>query len=516
MASHKAAQQQHAGSSFDIEALPEELVIRLIRRAGVAASLAKLAGQGSSRLHRAWQAAVKRLTISDKLTPADREIIAKFPGLEHLSFVRVQQGPPVWHALLGAASLSGLKCLSIIRCHDTFGVLRFLPGCKQLQRSIQALALVDEEQDLTDLDVWGLEGMTKLKHLGIRCRQLHGDFADAAGMLSQLSALQRLAFTTIDTPTPAQLAVLPGSMLQLTRLDLHGVSSRITQATLASQQQGLAAAVSRLTNLQGLHTNYTLMAPGVQRQALGGLQNLADLNMVGNVSEEPLVVVPQLSRLVTLDAPQLLVCNPLPHPSLQWLAAANIQLDPPAAGQPVLRCPLQQLFLLRGVEDATLQHLPQLLPELRTLKVGVTCGAGGRYSNLAALLHRQAYTLQELNLTLGAEPFVEALPRALPLCRVLQIDVHDRHVVQLLAMCRLPVLQKLVLVAPGAASNLLDVALDLGWLRRLRALRQVEVDAPPAAIQQMRAAISAVLQASRVQVAICQPSRFAVPQHVHQ
>ena len=522
--SPKAATQQEQPAEdgpFDIEALPDELLAEVFRAAGLKETLKALVGSGSGRLHRAWQAAVTSLRIGDQeLAASDGGIIAKYANLERLELDWHRQGPPVWHVLnLAAPSLAGLKRLSIDECKETFGVLRFLAGCTPLQRSLEDLELEDNNYRLSEADLWGLQGLTRLSSLALDCQQLDGSFSGVAGMLAQPSSLRSMDLYARRIPDASQLATLPGCMTQLTRLELSSdppedreeeeEEEGAWEEAIPAQQEGLAATVWCLTNLQGLWTNYALMASEAQRQSLGRLQQLTALVLSGSDGLEPLVVLPQLSSLVELNAECTVVRNPFPHPSLQKLKVAGIEQDPPtAAGQPALQqalgCPLRELVLAIGggrqpSDDAELQHLPQLLPGLMMLNVWLKPGADGRFRHLAALLHRQAGTLQELHLQLLA-PFQQVLPRALPACRVLAIENVDRHTLSVLAMCRLPALEVLTLELCALAVSRLDAELDFGWLRGLPALMELFVMG--AGHAELRQAVPALLQGSGVEVGV--------------
>ena len=395
----------------------------------------------------------------------------------------------------------------IYNCPGAFGVLHLLTAYMPLQRSLEELWLWDSAHRLSEAKLWGLQGLARLSSLTIVCEQLQGSFSDATGVPTQkISSLRRLVLRTWQMPRRDQLAVLPGCMTQLTHLDLW------TRNAISAQQQVLAKAISRLTNLQHLGTNYALMTPEAQRQSLGRLQQLTHLELKDGLAQEPLVVLPQLSSLVELHALGTVVRSPFPHPTLQKLHALAIQHDPPAAGQPLplvvqqaLDCPLQELELGachgdRPAADASLQHLPEL-PELRALTAYLQPGDDGRYRHLAALLHRQARTLQELRLVLAA-PFEEALPCELPACRVLEIAGASRHTLQLLATCRLPALQELRLRqgCSSCSTSGLDAELDFGWLRGLPSLKELHLFSGDEGFEGLRQAVFALLQGSGVEV----------------
>ncbi len=89
-------------------------------------------------------------------------------------------------------------------------------------------------------------------------------------------------------------------------------------------------------------------------------------------------------------------------------------------------------------QDGELQNMP-LLPSL----TGFRCAlkpSDGRYAHLAALLRRQASSLQQCNLVLS-QPLEEVLPRELPAFISLTLSGQaavSRHTLQLLAMCSMP------------------------------------------------------------------------------
>ena len=82
------ATRQHADDRFDLEALPDELLARVLRAVGLKEALRRLARLGSSRLHRVWQAEVRSVSIKfQELAASDSAIIARYGAeLEGLAF----------------------------------------------------------------------------------------------------------------------------------------------------------------------------------------------------------------------------------------------------------------------------------------------------------------------------------------------------------------------------------------------------------------------------------------------
>ena len=83
------ATRQHADDRFDLEALPDELLARVIRAVGLQEALKRLLVLlGSSRLHRVWQAEVRSVSIKfQELAASDSAIIARYGAeLEGLAF----------------------------------------------------------------------------------------------------------------------------------------------------------------------------------------------------------------------------------------------------------------------------------------------------------------------------------------------------------------------------------------------------------------------------------------------
>ncbi len=329
-----------------------------------------------------------------------------------------------------------------------------------------------------------LHQMTALSRLALSCSDLQlTDAAELRSACGQLRSLRELKLVTEAALAAPLLAILPGSLSGLTRLEL------ITCTTSTQQPQRLAIAVSGLSGLEALATDYALEDPSsteaaqaaCQTAILGRLTNLTSLELLCYNGLVKLALPVQLQRLRRLVAHyHSLAQLPLEHPALEELAVLLFD-DIPSSwrGRVAQGCQLQTLsFETDSVafSDLHFQNLPTL-PRLRSLRIPgvVHPGQDGRFLHLADALRRHAPTLEAIWLSCTSA-WHEALPRELPVCKHLGLlgGAVSWHTLQLLRCCSLPQLEELELdLADDVSVQALAVTAeaDLGWLRELQQLK---------------------------------------------
>jgi hypothetical protein len=414
------------------------------------------------------------------LNDKDLHVIAKYENLEKLSLGYADSVcVPPWHAVGWLApSLTRLTSLSIDDGSESYDVLRTLMGTERLRSRLEELSISDSSHSLSCSDLRALTALPALHSLSLECSELQS----GVGQLAQThhDSLQELSLSFTaeddDSTQPCSLAIFPGSLTSLTSLTL------LHRGDLGKQDQ-LIAAVSALTNLQKLSTDFALQGAEAQQQALGQLKQLTRLELHHSIGEGewPLLhVLEHLPELRELEAPCFTIPgSALQHPALSHMDVCDIDAGEDWRGQVAEGCQVQVLALNREgwkaevqLQETVFANLPGL-PLLRQLSARGMESVSGRYVHLASMLRRHSSSLQQVDLELSG-PLEEGLPQELPACTVLRLTgkAVSSVTLQMLAMCRLPVLADVHLSCAGLGRKVV-VEADFGWLRQLPALKTV-------------------------------------------
>lgn len=190
------------------------------------------------------------------------------------------------------------------------------------------------------------------------------------------------------------------------------------------------------------------------------------------------------TALVTLIAPSFIMSGPFEHPCLQVLHALALQCGVAWRGKTADSCRIQTLYIAKGIhhctyllDDDILRNMP-MLPELRSFHRKLYYDE--RYEHLAALLGRQAGSLQDSAAYLFDDAFLECWHVEMPACTrlVLNGDKGAMQCLNRLGACRLPAVQHLQLrfarmEQPASADSI--VSDHMAWLANLPALQSVNV-----------------------------------------
>lgn len=484
-----------ADDSTDMTELPNDLIDVLMRRLGSEQAL-KLSQ--SSNLHSAWQAAVEAVALdAPLLDDVDIRALSKLSNLQSLTF-RGTDSPdaPVWHVLASVApSLTRLRHLGIDSNAYAPYALREIAGCSDLDRL--------EELDYTNVDI--LTGgdllalsSRQVSKLQIEVGSLDTDSpADKLSAISKkLSSLQYLALSTDELPTEPQITAFPGALDMLRSLSLSLIQTPTGEEEDAEEEAIiLTAAISGLTSLCDLSTNYTLSpTPAEQLLTFAQLVHLTSLHLAYSYHlGSSLHVLDQLPNLAVLNAPLYTITDPFRHPSLCHVVVWKLEASEGWRGKTADESSIEHLaichadgvrFLIRdkdsqdAINDSHLDALP-FLPDLVTFKANL-CSDSKRFPGLADLLHRQHSTLRSIHLNLG-HALEEGLPRELSACTSFSLcgfgvrAAVSRVTMQLLSMCSMPALQEVVL---GMGVILAEMsARDHAWVCKLPALERFNLKA---------------------------------------
>jgi hypothetical protein len=507
----------HAGCNNDtiLMSLPHDMLIQLCRHVGLKAALASLIH--TSKLHKAWQAAVEtvRVCVSD-LELDDIAILRKYVNLTDLHFHgECSRGAPLHRIMASVApALHRLSLLHIDVGRGGFQVLKSLTGVATLSASLNDLIIIDARHTLTPEDLVALVDLRALTYLELECRTVRGEPQQLRSISDQLRSLNTLELCTQDNSRqhrmePALLAAFPGSITSLETLDLRFRDGQ-ARAGSSSEQQ-LVATVSRLTNLQSLSSCYQLNTAAAQRAALGPLKQLTDLYFSSGARHLPdFIMLPELPQLVLFTSSFHTLADPFNHPSLANLDAGMVRVSEEWRGKTAEACKIDRLHIASRAlgqavgDDTELQNFP-LLPELASFQCGLRAVAG-RYRHLVALLRRQARRMWQLRLVLQ-EPLVEHLPAELPACIWLRLDLPS-NMAHSLRGISLPALQTLLLDMHVGEENAaqrfggLVVAEDLAWVRGLPQLKTLiyRMYGQSEAEAEVREAVEEVMEGSGVQL----------------
>jgi hypothetical protein len=206
--------------------------------------------------------------------------------------------------------------------------------------------------------------------------------------------------------------VFPGSLTSLTCLGLtihrQLFDPQGAPATSAAQPEPLllAKAISGLTDLRDLSSNYYTGDAAAQRRALQQLQQLTEPRL--RTDSRSVRVQKFDLALQNLTCPEHIVRNPFSSTSLQRLEAASLVVDEQWEGKTAQGCQIREHVVGRGlasrhlqqeglaVDDTFLRSLPLMLQLERLMYVNP---GSTRHGRLAELLARQAGTLQDIEIT---------------------------------------------------------------------------------------------------------------------
>jgi hypothetical protein len=301
-----------------------------------------------------------------------------------------------------------------------------------------------------------------------------------------------------DVP-PGTLAVFPGSLTSLTSLVLSSSRKQTPSATLRQQ---VASAVSALTDLKELDTNWALGTVEVQQQALGQLKQLTLLRLAhtGPTATGPFTMTTALPALEVLYVQAHVLEDPFQYPKLRGLAVGRLQVGQHWSGRTAEDCTIIALAvgsLGQPADEVVFRNMP-LLPLLQ--RFSITCTSlNSRFLQLASLLHRQASRLSFLHLKMR-KPFQELLPKELPVCSELWLECStvSRTTLMLLSTCSMPRLAELRLDLTAVELPELVVEADLGWLKSLPELKTLDLKVSGDGAAAFKSSVGSLLQGTRV------------------
>lgn len=439
-------------SCTTITDLPEELLSLLFCITGIKAALS--AASNNSKLHGAWQAAVRSVTLpADSLKENDVLIIKQLVNLETIKFCADEVAEfPAWKVLaLVAPELIRLRSIAF-EGPVAFSVLPALACIDVLGARLKELHFKDIEYTLHPQDLWALADLKAVSKLKLGCNSICGNPAQLQGPCSKLGHMRHLELDMDDMrlipDADKLLAVFPGSLTALTSLILNCSLGDYGDVDDTDEQeaQQLASAVSSLSSLQRLSTALMPKDTARQQRVLAPLKHLTYLQVLQHYFGTELAVLHLLPDLVVLKADGYTIPDPFSHPSLQHIDADALRASEEWQGKLAEDCKIEQLYTCKPVSLADLQEVP-LLPALHSYKGWELPTCDGRYLPLTAFLQRQASTLQHILLQTD-EPLEDMLPSELPVCKELRIiGGVSRHTLQLLGMCCMPVPPELALAA---------------------------------------------------------------------
>ncbi len=461
-------------------------MISLLRVVGIEAARRGLVQ--NSRLHSAWQAAVRQVGIyTEYLSDRDIELLKKLVNLERLTFVGPSspQHVALWSVVSSVSpALLSLTSLVFDEVAGGFGILRTVAGLQQLATNLRRLQVSSCEQALDTEDLWALTSLRALRDLGLTCKAIYGGKASVGSIISKLAPLEVLQVHVSERPSEGVLSIFPGSIKTLTSLQLDRLESEGDAASQATLEQDIISAISSLQGLRELHTNYPIKSAEAQQQALAQLKKLTHLSFTCpscSTNTPEFIVLDELPELVHLYARFYSIADPFEHPSLERLIAGKLDINVIWGTETPEQCKISELQIISwpGAEeqlfmDFWLFNAPRL-PRLRSLLIRMLAD-DGRYRYLAAFLRKQASTLEDITLQLN-EPFKERLPKELPACT--QLLMQDKAVgvatLQLLGMCSMPVLHSLQLQGDYDDSMYGHMTMELEWLQGLAALQRLSL-----------------------------------------
>jgi hypothetical protein len=228
------------------------------------------------------------------------ETLRKYTNLKALRFLGAplldmffQLGSiPVWRVIASVApSLTSLiSGLIFSETKDTFAALKTLAGMESAANRLKVLRIEAKTRSLSTDDLWALVDLKALSFLDVKCRTVVGHQQAQLDTICQLlTALRKLELHTAadsEKPVaPSTLAAFPGSLPSLTSLVLNRQQQAFeddgddAMAQEEQEKQALVSAVSALTDLQELTTNYCLRSIAAQKQALQQLKQLTRLHL---------------------------------------------------------------------------------------------------------------------------------------------------------------------------------------------------------------------------------------------
>ncbi len=489
--------------------LRDELLAEICQLVG--AKTLQPSARASSRLHHAWQSIVT--SIASKSLPDDEDLqhMKKYVNLQKLRLsIHSKPGSrPAWSTIAElAAPLAKLVDLSLVGSIAAgCRVLQMLATTEALKMRLQRLSIMQNSSEDVNITLGDDEfyALSVLKQLSVL--ELHFDTIDASEAAlrecsEQLALLTKLKLQNsehediIIANDKWKHSIFPGactSLVSLCLLDtwMEDEIAALPAVYLARQLQ-LVAAVSSLVNLQHLDTNYPLFDLGMQKAALTPLTQLTCLRLIYATDVTCIKALDDLPALKKLTGE--MYCVPmdavLRHKALTCLDVARLE----PAQQEVAGTGSQLAdLMLRSQPEGTgvLEALPKL-PCL--IRFGTSCRPtdDGRHLGLAAMLRRQADTLQVLSL-LGEGPFQEVLQCSFERCTKLQLlgCAVSTWALQLLSTCSWPSLEWFRFQVPV---SMVHPATDLAWLRSCAKLSQVQVVHGMQGQEQVAGALKEALQ----------------------
>jgi hypothetical protein len=492
--------------------LPKDLLSLLFYITGIKAALS--AASNNSKLHGAWQAAVRSVTLpSESLKESDVSILKQLVNLETVKFSGDELAEfPAWRVLAQVApELARLRSIAF-ESPRAFNALPALACIGVLGSRLKELHVKDVNYILHPVDLWALADLKAVSKLRMVCKGICGEPSQLQGVCSKLGHVLHLELDVNDMRlVPVEVvALFPGSLTSLTSLVLDCSVDDEGEDDEAEEQR-LASAVSSLSNLQRLTTSMMPKATDAQQRVLAPLKHLTYLEALQHYFGAELAVLHLLPDLVVVKALGYTIPDYFSHPSLQRVHADALKASDEWQGMVAEGCKIGELEILSPASLSDLQALP-LLPALHRFKGWELPPSDGRYLPLTALLQRQASTLQYVLLQTD-EPLEDMLPSELPACTYMFFKgAVSRATLQLLGMCCMPALRKLQLALDldrQPCLGALSVQADLGWLRRLPALKVLELvvsgSARPeveAAVAGLREAVAGLMQGSGVKVVL--------------
>lgn len=488
----------------NIAYLPDELLGLLFRTVGLKAALASL--PGNRKLHTAWQATVQSVSIpASTLRVDDINILSKLVGLEKLRFHGGTPGAvPVWRvAGTVARSLTRLRSLTLDQVPSGFTAFRNIAYAEGFATRLQELTINDAQHALCADDLLAMAHLEALTCLDLETMGMASSAEELRDVCSQVTCLAALKWRVHKSlVVPAgTLAVLPGSLTSLTALVLQSSKPHTPSAHTGQQ---VAGAVSALTNLKDLDTNWALDTVEVQQQALGQLKQLTQLRIDHTGAPaaplQPFTMTTALPELQAICIQAYVLEDPFQHPKLRKCLVGRLQAGEQWINGTAEDCNIVGLAIgtpVEPVDEAAFRNMP-LLPRLeRVAMIGTS--TNGRFLHLASLLQRQASRLTLLHLDM-CKPFQELLPKELPVCSILRLvnGGVSRTMLMLLSTCSMPTLAELRLDLTAVQLAELVVEADLGWLKSLPELQTLELRVSGAGAAAFKSSVAALLQGTHV------------------
>jgi hypothetical protein len=464
-----------------LNALPPHLLAHICALIG--AESLRDAFKRSGRLHRLWQESIVSTlnTGESGLGKRHAALINKYLKLRTIA-IGSPPGRPVLQAIVEAPRLVSLD----IKGPGALEAPGYIAGCPGACSRLTHMSIREPGAYWNDRLASPLAALTALASLAVEAASVSASHATLEQLAGSLRGLTHLELNTNSRASTALLSILPGSVTSLVSLHMASRFNTISQQPLP------ASALSQLTSLRSLSTNYSLDLAEEEQVALAELQELRELECsseptsFSSVSPPPYEfgVLAALGRLQSLQLPGywLPAEHVYGHANLTRLQAHDLR----AGGGGGSRgcegggqggCPLRELQL-SGAAERGLRGCPAAgrLVRLDLTVVGAReCGA------LAQLLRCSAASLESVELRFRdlVQATCLAWPPEMPACTRLRTEVASREALAELGGCDWPVLRLLELRLHGAeevramAQSRQSVAQHFSWLLGVPALERV-------------------------------------------